>query len=44
MKNVEVNVGPQINCDDAVVESIEINESTNLICNCNKASMIKTEN
>ena len=38
MKNVEVNVGPQINCADAVVESIEINDSTNLICNCSKVS------
>ena len=40
MTNVEVNVGPQINCADAV-ESIEINDTTNLIiCNCSKASII----
>ena len=41
MKNVEVNVGPQINCADAV-ESIEINDSTNFICNCSKVSKIFT--
>ena len=35
MKKVEVNVGPQINCADPV-ESIEINDSTKLICNCSK--------
>ena len=39
MKKVEVNVGSQINCADAV-ESIEINDTTNLICNCSKASII----
>ena len=36
-KSVEVNVGPQVNCGDAV-ESIEINDSTKLICNCSKVS------
>ena len=35
MKKVEVNIGPQINCADAV-ESVEINDSTKLICNCSK--------
>ena len=35
MKKVEVNIGPQIKCADAV-ESVEINDSTNLICNCSK--------
>ena len=39
-ETVEVNVGPQTNSADTV-ESIEINERTNLICNCSKASMIK---
>ena len=34
-KKVEVNVGPQINCTERV-ESIEINDSTKLICNCSK--------
>ena len=39
MKKVEVNVGPQINFADAV-ESIEINDTTNLICNCSKVSIV----
>ena len=42
MKNVEVNVGPQINCADAV-ESIEITDSTKLICNCPKVTKIITK-
>ena len=37
MKNVEVNVGPQINCADTV-ESIEINDSTTCTCKCCKVS------
>ena len=41
-KKVEVNVGPQINCADAV-ESIEINDSTNLICNCSKVTKMITK-
>ena len=39
MKEVEVNVGPQINCAEAV-ESIEINDNTKLICNCSKVGKI----
>ena len=42
VKEVEVNVGPQINCADAV-ESIEINDTTNLICKCSKVSIIITK-
>ena len=40
-KNVEVNVGPQVNCRGPV-ESIEINDTTKLICNCSKVSIIIT--
>ena len=39
MTNVKVNVGPQINCADTV-EAIEINDTTNLICNCSKVNII----
>ena len=42
MKKVELNVGPQINFADAV-ESIEINDSTKLICNCPKVTKIITK-
>ena len=35
MKNVEVSVGPQINCADTV-EAIEINDTTNLKCDCSE--------
>ena len=43
MKQVEVqkigiNVGPQINTGN--VGSIEINDTTNLICNCSKALLV----
>ena len=30
----EVNVGPQINCEN--VDSVEINDKTNLLCNCSR--------
>ena len=40
-KNVEVNIGPQVNCGGPV-ESIEINDTTKLICNCSKVSKIFT--
>ena len=40
IRNVEVNVGPQINCADTV-ESIVINDSTTCICNCSKVSREK---
>ena len=34
-RNVEIHVGPKVNCsDNVVVESVEINEKTNIICNC----------
>ena len=32
---IEIHVGPQVNCGDNV-GSVEINEETNLICNCSK--------
>ena len=41
-REVEVNIGPQINCAEAAtVETIEINDSTKLICNCSKVTIIK---
>ena len=43
MKNVEVNVGPQINCADTV-EAIEINDTTNIICNWSKVRIITNTN
>ena len=33
--NIEIHVGPQVNCGENV-KSVEINEETNLICNCSK--------
>ena len=36
--NFEIHVGPQVNCGDNV-ESVEINEKTNLICNCSKVNL-----
>ena len=39
--NIEIHVGPQVNCGENV-ESVEINEETNLICNCSKVHLKKT--
>ena len=36
--NVEIHIGPQVDCGDNVV-SVEINEKTNLICNCSKVHL-----
>ena len=38
--NVEIHVGPQVNIgENANVVSVEINEKTNLICNCSKVNL-----
>ena len=42
INRLEVNVGPQVNCPDAV-ESIKINNTTEFHCNCSEASIIITE-
>ena len=40
-REVEVNIGPQINCDASVaVGSIEINDNTELVCKCSKVTII----
>ena len=39
MNMVEVNVGPQINCANAV-ESFEINDTTKIIFNFSKVSIM----
>ena len=38
--NIEIHVGPQVYCSENV-KSVEINEETNLICNCSKVHLKK---
>ena len=38
--NIEIHVGPRVNCGENV-KSVEINEETNLICNCSKVHLYK---
>ena len=40
--NNELHVGPQINCPENI-ESIEIHDNTNIVCNCSKVTNVVVE-